>query len=331
MFSVRGATCNSPDLWSEHRNEPTPSGLSEQQQRDLMPSYTGRHSPVEACQKTGISEAQIATHFTHMDATITNLASDDVDDLRTSPKPLLEASREELMEAFHSSPELTTEDAELLLKTTRAFYKNGTKSDNKFYQPEAREKHAIRNRNRATSRPTIEAVRSWDEAKNNDVLGVGARLLSDRLTAGNCEEMSAVAVKLSQQYLSHKCKAAFTIGCDPGDHTFILLSKDGSEPPILKSDENEEEGLRAGRWGSIATMHDPENNFLVVDPWLNVASPASFYQTKIRRQVTKWEEQGKFISSGLRHFSPRQWSERLDQGYLYIDSRVSLARDSSGP
>jgi hypothetical protein len=221
-----------------------------------------------------------------------------------------------------NAPKLTLGDATRVLHHAREFYKSSLrlKSANKVYRlPEAQmaEKHRRRNLHAYWSQHALDEIRGVERSSSEDWLYQrGEALYGANLTAGNCEEMCAVVMRFCKQLLSNKCKAVYAIGVDPGDHVFVLLSADGSAPPV--DDE----------WGRIDEMKDNRDNFWIVDCWFNIVCAVSHYSISVARKLQKWAQESKRIisSPGATEYNLNQpyYLNRMKMGYLTIDSTLRL-------
>lgn len=220
---------------------------------------------------------------------------------------------------------LTLNDCQEINSAVRSLFKSGPKSSNKIYLPnsenlpgclqisEERTKGAIasielpKHAKRLEDRSAAQKMR----IKNLAPGMAGAAQLLDareaRQLAGNCGEMAILAAGLA----SEQDPSAQVWKCSLGefdnqghkhDHVFCLIQ------PSMK------ELLAAGVKGMdlvylpgrVSDLDAVARNlqFLIIDPWLNVACQANDYLTQVKAKLVKWDQAQKRILFGGNYYRP---------------------------
>jgi hypothetical protein len=140
------------------------------------------------------------------------------------------------------------------------------------------------------------------------------KLLRDNfITAGNCGEMSCVALSFAAEYGRRGNQLWMAALDDPADHQFALV---GPAPPPLPryrlptiSDLNH---LTAGTTNHIDGLY-------VVDVWAGICCHASEYEMRFRAQMHKWSGQGKRVEYA------NEWRDPVAAGYLSVQLAATIA------
>lgn len=126
------------------------------------------------------------------------------------------------------------DEVDKVLKVVRALYKGHDKSNNKLYEDTGTEKNRRRNIYAKLAENSIEDSRDAEETKDMSVVELGAHLVSNKITYGNCSEMTAATIDrcLNNQTLQAKMQHLWTAKTQvPGDHIFVLVSDGPLCPP----------------------------------------------------------------------------------------------------
>jgi hypothetical protein len=194
-------------------------------------------------------------------------------------------------------------DVDNVLGQARQFYKRSLKSSNKVYDLSRvsvlnNMKYSQRNANADQS--NLERAKQSELADSRNISDneFGRWLYVNGFKAGNCPEMSAIALHLAATLLAKRFKASFIVTVNyPGDHVFVLLSVNGDQPT----------------WMHIPNMgRETGDNFWIIDCWFNIACPVQLYLLKVWQKLDQWAAQGKDIlaeesqSSGTNRYDLRE-------------------------
>ncbi len=207
----------------------------------------------------------------------------------------------------------------------RAHFKKGFKSTNKIYwdedapdiSPNRDKKLAItaeklaKKINKSHSRiadahGVLGIIRRDINQIGKPPLRVGAALLKMNLPAGNCNEMTKVALTLALDRQVRMAVWILSIG-SPGDHVACLFN-DGTTPIFANVSHFTSD--KSGAW--------------IIDPWANIVCRATEYQQSFKMKMTKWSLNSKYV-----YFENSEgegvWEDPASNEYLHAFSCGKLA------
>jgi hypothetical protein len=203
-----------------------------------------------------------------------------------SASPQLSSSRESQANVIP----ITQLDVNTVLLQARAFYKTGWKSENKVYDPKQladlgileEDKHRNRNSNAIQAKENVASLRATPITPD---AAYGQHIVETDQSAGNCGEMCAVVAYYAQALATWRqgvCNIYICKVLPPGNHSFVVLSGNGSMP----------NHHRLAQTSSVIGR-----NFWAIDCWMNIACPLNQYLPNAMTKMNQWARQGKGITS----------------------------------
>jgi hypothetical protein len=162
-------------------------------------------------------------------------------------------------------------DVDGILQMVRAHYRYGLQMGNLLYWPPL-DTERKRNRNRAAEKADARITQSRRYFEEHDISlwKRGRMLANDGYAAGNCMEMSLVAIHFCYETRSFLDKAAQIFFVETtgwgsmADHGFVMVSDNTLTDPITN-------------FRTIRQMSHVDTGLWIIDAWLNIACPANVY------------------------------------------------------
>ena len=132
--------------------------------------------------------------------------------------------------------------------------------------------------------------------------------------SGNCGEMAALSAYYALKTEFIKRERIF-IGSvtNPGDHAFCLVSQAEITKTLTFASVTE------------FTKSKAAPSWMIIDPWLNVAGPASTYITEGGKKLDKWTAEGKRVAWHAGSKGPNWYAPNGEYKTAFISAPVQLS------